>query len=156
MSRNLQIGNDIYPFPDEGENPSYGEDVTEWAQAVTDALENVQGPNDILLSSATLNNNQTTYEDVNGLVFNTGEVQAIEIDYFVVRTYDAGVTVIAESGKMIGNYNGSVFVISVENVGDAGVDFDITNAGQVQYISSDLANHVSSVMKYKAKTIDQA
>ena len=154
MSIQLQVGNDVFNFPQQGETAPWGEDVTAWAEAVTDALTTVQGPNDILITQAPLANNQTTLANIAGLTFNTGQVQAINVPFLVKRTYDSGSTVVTESGAIIGNYNGTEFVISIDSVGDSGIEFDITNGGQIQYKTSSLANHIESVIYFKATTID--
>jgi hypothetical protein len=155
MSKTVQIGSNIYTIPEEGDNPGWGEDLTAYLEAIADALANVQGPNDILITSANLNNNQTTFANVAGLQFNTAQVQAIEVKYLIIREYDAGATVVTESGTISGNYDGSTFFISTQHVGDAGITFDVTNTGQVQYQSSNLANHVTSVIRFQGKTIDE-
>lgn len=155
MSRNLQVGNRIFEYAIQGTTDGWGEDASAWAQAVTDALATVQGPNDILATSATLLNNQAALVAVAGLAFNTAEVLAIDIDYVITRTYDAGATVVTESGKIKGSFNGTDFKVSIDSEDDSGVRFDITSSGQVQYTSDDKSNHVSSTIRFKAKTIDK-
>ncbi len=155
MSKTVQIGSNIYTIPEQGTNPQWGEDLTAYLEAIADALANVQGPNDILVTSANLANNQTSFANVSGLQFNTAEVQSVEINYLVIRTYDSGTSVVTESGKILGNYDGSTFSIATQHIGDAGITFDITNTGQVQYKSTDLTNHVSSVIRFTGKTIDE-
>lgn len=155
MSKTLQIGSNIYTIPEEGDNPGWGEDLTAFFEGIADALENVQGPNDILITSAPLTNNQSTFANVSGLQFNTAQVQAIEVKYLIIRVYDAGASTVTESGTITGNYDGATFFISTQHVGDAGITFDITNTGQIQYKSSDLTSHVSSVIRFSGKTIDE-
>lgn len=155
MSKNLQIGSTIFEYPVQGDKPGWGEEATAWAEAVTAALQNVQGPNDILITSATLANNQTTPADIPGLVFNTGQVQSVEVDFLLERVFDAGSTTETESGKILGAYDGTEFSISVESVGNVGIDITVTNAGQFQYTSDDKANHVSTTIRFKGRTIDQ-
>lgn len=155
MSTQVQIGNDIFTIPNAGDNPGWGEDLTEFFLALEEALQTVQGPNDITITSANLANNQTTLADVAGFVFNAAQVQAIEADYLVIRTFDAGASVVTENGTITGNYDGTDFYISIQSTGDAGVEFDITSSGQVQYTTTNLTNHVSSVIRFEAKTIDQ-
>lgn len=154
MAKQYTIGTKTFNYPDAGENPGWGEDATDWAGAVTDALQTVQGPNDILLTSATLANNQTSATNIPGLSFNVAQVEAVEIDYYITRTFDSGSTVISERGKILGDYNGTDFIISTESSGDTGVDFFVTSGGQFQYTSSDLTNHTSSTIRFSAKTID--
>jgi len=155
MPKNLQIGSRIFEYPAQGDKAGWGEEATEWASAVTDALTTVQGPNDILTTSATLINNQTTPANIPGLNFDVSEVQAIDIKYLVIRTFDSGASVITEAGRVLGSFNGTEFTISVETDGnDTGFDISVLNSGQFQYTTSDLTNHVSSTIRFEAKTID--
>lgn len=154
MSKTVQIGSRVFEIPDQGDNPGWGEEVTAWIEAATQALENVQGANDILTTSATLANNQAVAADIPGLLFNISQVESVEIDYVITRTYDLGATVVVESGKILGNFNGSDFVISVEATGETGTDISVLNTGQFQYTSSDLTDHISSIIRFQAKTID--
>ncbi len=154
MSKQVQIGSNIYIIPEAKDNPGWGEDLTAFFEGIVAALANVQGPNDVLLTSATLSNNQVSPANVPGLIFNVSEVQGVEIDYFVLRIYDSGSSVTAERGKILGAFDGAVFAISTEAEGDAGIDFSITNGGQVQYVTTNLVNHISTVVRFKGVTID--
>jgi hypothetical protein len=155
MPKNLQIGSTVFEYPEQGDKAGWGEEATEWATAVTEALQTVQGPNDIITTSATLINNQTTPANIPGLNFDVSEVQAIDIKYLVIRTFDAGASTVTEAGRILGSYNGTEFVISVETDGnDSGFDISVQNSGQFQYTTSDLTNHVSSIIRFEAKTID--
>jgi hypothetical protein len=154
MAKQLQIGSTIYNYPEQGDKAGWGEDATAWAQGVTKALTNVQGSNDLLITSATLSNNQSSAADIPGLSFNVAEVQAVEIDYFIRRVYDSGTTTTTETGKILGSYDGSEFFISTETTGEAGTEISVLNTGQFQYVTTDLANHTSSVIRFRAKTID--
>lgn len=154
MSTKVQIGNKDFNIPDPGEKVGYAEETTDYLVAIADALSSVQGPNDILQSSASIANNQTTLAIISGLQFDASDVLSIEVSFIVSREYDSGSTVITESGNIIGSYDGSVFKISVDSDGDTGVNFDVSNTGQLQYTSSDLPNHVTSSITFKASTID--
>lgn len=155
MAKNLQIGSTIYEYPEPGEGAGWSEGATSWAEGVTDALASVQGPNDILLTTATLVNNQATPDNVIGLDFDTGQVQAINIEFLLIRSYTDATPTETESGSIIGNYSGSDFFISADSLGDVGVDFSVTSVGQVQYVSEDRANTDNLTIKFKARTIDQ-
>ena len=162
MSKILQVGNDVFEYPQQGTGAGHGEEATAWAEAVTDALANFLGPNDILLTSAELANGGSGV--IPGLSFNTGQVQHINVEFLIVRVIAippqppkiVPTTVkIVESGKIYGNYNGSDFRISIEGTGDdTGVELNITNSGQFEYISSELDNHQSSLIFFKGQTID--
>lgn len=157
MAKNLQIGSTIYEYPEPGEGAGWSEGATSWAEGVTDALATVQGPNDIILQTATLANGELDPVDVVGLSFDTGQVQHVTIEFLLIRTYTeiSGIATETESGTIIGNYNSSDFFISPDSVGDVGVDFSITRAGQVQYVSEDRDNTQNLTIKFKARTIDQ-
>lgn len=152
--RTVQIGSDIYRIPIEGTSAPWGQEVSDFLIGVADALGQVQGPNDILITSATLANNQSSAANIPGLVFSAGTVQAIDVTYLITRVYDGGASTIAESGKILGNYDGTTFSISQQFVGNSGVLLSILNSGQMQYTSSNLASHVSTTIKFSAKTID--
>lgn len=155
MARTIQIGSRTFEIPDAGENAGWGEDTTEFLVAVADALESVQGPNDILLTAASLANNQTSSAIIPGLSINLiGNVKAAEVDYVIERTFNSGATTITENGKILSSYDGTQFKISIEAEGDTGISIDADNTGQFTYTSSNLADHVSSVIRFKVSTID--
>ena len=52
------------------------------------------------------------------------------------------------------NRNGSTWSWEHSFVGDSGIDFTITNGGQVQYYSSSVGGTYSGTLKFKAKTFD--
>lgn len=155
MAKNLQIGSTIYEYPEPGEGAGWSEGATSWAEGVTDALATVQGPNDILLTTATLANNQPTPVDIVGLSFDTGQVQHITVEFLLIRTYTDATPTETESGTIVGNYSGSDFYISPDSIGDVGVEFGITSVGQMQYTSEDRLNTDNLTIKFKARTIDQ-
>lgn len=155
MAKDLQIGSTVYPYPEPGEGAGWSEGATSWAEGVTDALATVQGPNDILLTTATLANNQPTPQDIVGLDFDTGQVQHITVEFLLIRSYTDATPTETESGTIIGNYSGSDFYISPDSIGDTGVEFSITSVGQMQYTSEDRLNTDNLTIKYRARTIDQ-
>ena len=154
MSKQLQIGNKTFDYPEAGDNPGWGEDAAAWAEAVTNALETVQGANDIITTSTALSNNVTTPTPIAGFTFDLSEVRRITAEYFIVRVFDAGATTVTESGTILGDYNGTDLVISVETIGDSGVRFDSNNSGQILYTSDDKTDNVSITLTFEAKTID--
>lgn len=156
MPKILTVGTEIFEFPLQGENSDYGEQVTSWAEAVTDALTTVQQPNDILSTQASINNNQTTFANIPGFIFDTTEVIAINAEYIVNRTTTSPATKVTESGHIEGNFDGSNWTIAITNIGEAGMEFDITSAGQIQYKSSDISGtgYVGEIV-FKAKVVNQ-
>ena len=155
MARDLTVGSKTYSYPEPGDKQGWSEDSTEWAQGVTDALTQVQGPNDILPRSAALANNVSSATAISGLLFDTGSVKHVNVEFIIERSYDSGASTVVESGQIIGNFNGSDFVISVKSVGDdTGIDINVNSSGQFTYTSTNLTGHVSSTIKFKAKTLD--
>jgi hypothetical protein len=158
MPKILIVGTEEFEFPLVGENADYGEQVTDWASAVTDALTTVQQPNDILTTSAAINNNQTTYVNIPGFSFDTSEVIAIEAQATVTRSTSSPAFTVVEDFHIEGNYNGTEWTISVttNSKEDSGVDFDITSSGQIQYASSNIvgSGYIGQVL-FKAKVFNQ-
>lgn len=156
MTKLLQIGSQTFEYPEQG-NGNWGEEPTAWAEAVTDALASVQGPNDVLLSTANIQNNITSPTNITNLVFDSSEVLSIVVDFFVVRQYNpgGGPVALTESGQFIANYDGVNWFSVQEAVGDSGVNITIDATGQVQYTSTNLTGHIASTMRYRGKTIDK-
>ena len=147
----VQIGSKVFEIPEVGQ-PNWGEEVTDWIVATSDALESVLGPSDILTTEAPLINNQATPAPINNLVFDTGVVQQVIVDGLITRER-ASVTE-AEDFTARGVYNGTSFIISVQYSGDdTGVVIDVDNTGQFTYTSSDVADTVSMSIKFKGTAI---
>lgn len=146
MSQNLQIGSTTYKYPLNSETGgTWGEDASAWAKAITDKVNGFSSNSDILTTSASLSNNVVVDTAVSGLSFNSTLVRAATVTYDVIRTA-------REYGTLLVNYNGSSWDISRQNIlGDAGMSFNITAAGQVTYQSS---NDIVGTMKFSAKAIE--
>lgn len=157
MSKTLTIGSDTFDFPTNNQNPGWGEDVVDWAEKVSESLDDVTGTYDKLLSSFTILNNQSAFVSITGCIFDptpaTGP-RSVTITYWVTRT--TSTTTKKECGTLIAEYNGSDWVYINEKVGDGGIDLHMTAAGQVQYKSTNMSGtSYSGTFYYRAKTIDQ-
>lgn len=162
MSKTLTVNNTPYEYPTPGDEPGWGEDATGWAEEVTDVLNSLLGPDDILETTFSVNNDVSTFTNISGLLFNTGSVRAALIEYSIYRISDSNPSGNAESGIMNIVYDnsaasGSQWQLSVGDiVGNSGVVFDITDAGQLQYQSTDIGSlNYSGVMKFKARALQQ-
>jgi hypothetical protein len=164
MSKILTVGNEEFEFPLTGQNPGYGSEITDWAEAVTTALETVQKPNDIpTTSEIPLNADIVLNEEdpIPGFSFPTAEVIALEGRYLFKRSYttvESGSVVVMELGIIEGHFNGSEWAISVRTTGDAGVSVTIDAFGQMKYAST-LAFPAGATSKglsivYEAKVIN--
>lgn len=152
MSKSLQIGSEIFEYPEQGTDATegWGESGSSWAQAVTDVLGTLQNANDITLTTYNLLDNVITPTDIVGLRFSISSVLFCKIDYVIERL--VGATVYVESGTILGNFDGTDFNVSIDCVGDAGIGIDCNNIGQFQYTSTNLG-HTSCTIKFKANTI---
>jgi len=152
----LTINGVTYNYPVNGENPSWGNDATDWAQAVTEVINLFVGPGDILDTPGVIDNNITTPTNVNFLLFDTGTVRAANVDYSVFRTSDANPSGYAESGTIFIVFDDSLnqWQLSQRTVGNSGVVFNITNAGQFQYTSTDIGSaNYNGVIRFRAKAL---
>lgn len=156
MPKIFIIGSSEFEFPVVGDNADYGEQVTDWAEAVTDALTTVQQPNDILPTSASINNNQTSFVNIPAFLFDTSQVISINAEYIVNRSTVSPAQKLTESGHIQGNYDGSNWSISIISDGDADIEFNITAGGAIQYKTGDLSGsgYVGEIL-FKAKVFNQ-
>lgn len=110
----------------------------------------VNSAGDINETSFTMANNQASPANVTGLAFANGVVRSFEALVSVERDATSDVF---EVFTLRGVQKGADWDMSVTSNGDdSGIVFSITTAGQVQYVSSNLAGHVSSICKFRAQT----
>ena len=155
----LIINGTTYQYPVSGEDPNWGADGTDWAQAVTDVLGTLLGPGDILETSFNINNNVTVATNVNGLLFDPGTIRAANVDYSVYRISTANPTGFSETGTIYLIYDDSAsasnkWQLSQRTTGNSGVTFSILDSGQIQYTSNDITSPgYSGLMKFRAKAL---
>jgi len=155
----LTVNNTTFQYPDPGSEPGWGQDASDWASEVTAVLASLVSSDDILQTSYSINNNVSTPTDVNRLFFNPSTVRAANIQYSVYRISTANPSGHVESGIIYLNYDnaaslGSKWSFTQQKNGDSGVVFSITDAGQIQYISTDIdSTGYSGVIKFTAKTL---
>jgi hypothetical protein len=160
MSKTLIVNNTPYEYPTAGDEPGWGSDATNWAEAVTEVLSDLLGPNDLLETAFNVANNQLVASPVTGLVLNAASVRAAEISYSIYR--QTSTNSLVESGKINVAYNNASpnpnkWEINQGNiVGDAGVIFTIDNAGQIQYTSTNVSGSLyTGTMKFRLKSLQQ-
>lgn len=157
MGKIVQIGSETYELPLQGENPAWGEELSDIVQALIDAVNDFQGPSDILETSALIGNNISTPANVNLFKFNTSTVREFQAQYSVSRKNDS--TTISEGGIIIGiNDETSGWNISVlSNSGEgADITFDIDATGQITYTTGDMGgiyDITNSKIKFSAKSL---
>jgi hypothetical protein len=161
MPVDITIGTTPISYPSPGDAPGWGAAATEAMEAVAEVLASLSNPNDILETTFTVANNVSSFSNVLGLAFNTGAVRSAEIAYSIVRTSSTNLTGITEAGTMTAVYDsaagsGDKWQMSIGPIAGpgAGVTFSVTDAGQVQYKSSDIgATSYVGEMRFRAKTI---
>lgn len=154
MAKTLTVSADTYQFPENRDSPGWGEDVTAWATAVTDVLSNVSGTGDILQTAAAIVNNQASPTDVSGLFFDPGSVRGSVVDYSIYRVTSLDEKV--ETGTIYLGYKSTAnqWDVVVVGSGGSGVSLTITNAGQVQYVSDNMAGtSYSGTIKFRARAL---
>lgn len=162
MSITLTVNNIPYDYPDSGTPPGWGEGATGWATEVTEVLGELLGPNDIIETTFNIQNNIAVFTNIANLTFNTGQVRGAEIQYSIYRTSTATPSGKAESGTINIVYDnaagsGSKWNYTVFGItGNSGVTFNLTDAGQFQYKSTDIgALGYSGIMVFTAKSRSQ-
>lgn len=161
MAISLTVAGTTYLYPESGETPNWadGAGPTEWAQAVTDVLNSVFGPGDILQTTFAIQNNITTLSNINGLLFDSGTVRAANISYAIYRTSTANPAGHSETGTIQITFDddaatGSKWSMIQISDGTSGCDISVTDLGQFQYLSTDInATGYSGVIKFSAKAL---
>lgn len=105
--------------------------------------------------SFTLANNQTTWADITGLVLPAGKIGML-IDYTIQRvTTSTGAVELIETGRIsVSKLSASCRLTTLPSDEDAGISFDVTSAGQVQYKSTNITGTPSiSKITFKIRTL---
>jgi len=157
MAIRLTLLGTTYEIPENGDSPSWGENVTAYLQAVNEYLLLIVDPNDILPTEENILNNQPTDILVKGLVFNSSLVRAANITYSALRKTDS--QTIVETGTILLNYDADAapgsrwqFTQSVND--DAGIILSVTDAGQFYYQSTNLTGaNYTGTLSFTAKVL---
>lgn len=162
MPITLTVNSIPYQYPVANDSPGWGQAATDWAAQVTLVLNDLKGPNDITQTSFTVQNNISSFTDVAGLSFNTGQVRSASIPYSIYRTATATPSGFSESGIINIVYDnlaapGSKWsLIQYGMNGNSGVMFNVTDGGQVQYKSTNMsATGYSGTMRFRATALNQ-
>jgi hypothetical protein len=157
VAKTLTVNGEDFEYPTNREPAGWGEDATGWAEAVTNVLSNVTGTGDILLTDATINNNQSSPANVTSLSFDPANVRGAVVIYTIYRvTTSTGATEATETGTIYVGYKSTAGTWDITVVGsaNAGVTFSITAGGQIQYTSTNFSgSSYSGVMTFKAQAL---
>ena len=153
MAVTLKVNNISFEYPEQGEQQPWGEAATGWASEVTDLLASFKNEADILETTVSILNNQSTLANVLGLSFDSNTVRAFAMEAVIIRPYTGS----SKYEKVILNGLNTEtggWILEQESIGDdSGVEFSITVGGQVQYTSTSLSGGTSGTIKYQAKTV---
>jgi hypothetical protein len=136
MAVDITISGNVISFPTSGEDPNWAPAITEFAQAVEDALSTVSGQFDVTPQVYTMVANVNTNVDLPNLSFSTTNVRGAFVQYSVYRTASSPSATAYESGNLILIYTGSSWEVSRDFVGDGSITFNVTNGGQIQFSST--------------------
>ena len=156
MAVSLVVNGIPYSFPQVGDPPPHGEQVLDWATAVTDVLSSLSSPTDILNREFTIQNNQSTTQNIVGMVFDTDVTRSAVVEYTIYRTSSTTTAPKAETGTLFLSFDGTSWDMSREASADTGVTLTVTSAGQIKYSSTDIGvvGYIG-LISYRARTFTQ-
>ena len=160
MSVTLTVNGLPFSYPSAGEAPGWGENATDWASAVTDTVNGLIGPGDILASLFSITNNQgpgeggATPANVTGLLFNSTAILGAIVYYSVTRKTDTNEAVETGELRLVYKPNSATWIMAQSLVGNAGISFSVTSLGQIQYTTSNLSgsNYIGK-MRFRAYSL---
>jgi hypothetical protein len=155
MSKNLVVGDEVYEYPDTGDI-NYGEEATNWAESITEIVQEIRGPGDIPITGISLigaSSGGFVTGDITKLTFDTAYVQRIEVTGFVTRTFSDATPTKVEGFVIEGAFNGSEINYTVEYSGEE-TELEITVSGGqfgFKYKEIDHTDQVSIKFRGKAQ-----
>lgn len=146
----LRVNGKTFNYPDQGKEPNNGKPQTDWASEVTTVLDNAFGLGTITETQSLIENNVSsgTPRSVAGLAFNSSLTKEAEVSYRIYRKTQL-TSESSESGILRIFYsqtdpsNKWSIEREITNGEPALIYFDIDNAGQVKYWSSDKLSSIS-------------
>jgi hypothetical protein len=158
MSIRLRLGDESFDIPTVGD-ANWGEQVTLYLEKLTEIIATIQGPQDILLTSAPLTKGSSS-QPINGLSFDTSTVQQVIVEGLITREFKAitGRNPTVDSFICNGVYDKDDFYIDFVPTGtDTEVELDVNAAGQFVYTDnasvSDIDDTLNIIIKFRAKAI---
>lgn len=161
MSIPVVINNQTFNIPETGQDPDWSTELTPFLVAVADVINTLVAPGDILTTTANINDNISSYIDLPGMNFDPTLVRSSNITYSIYRISTDTPYGNSEDGTIYINYDnnapsGSKWSLSQRTNGNAGVSFTITDAGQVQYLSTQIDNGgggYSGIIKFAGRSL---
>ena len=166
MSVILTINGIPFEFPSQGQEPPWGEQVTDWATAITNAFSGTNSPGDIL--TTVFNPQNISTNAVVGLSFDSSLVQGFVADYSIYRSVKTSLNVVqqeaVETGTihgayLIGSANWSISIVG-NSISETEITLSIDNTGQIQYSSSNWTVPIGGThncrMVFRARSFSQS
>lgn len=156
MARSITISGTTYSLPDQGDPGPWGDDLSDLIEALAEVANTFSGTGDILNTTFTVANNQSSAANVAGLSFDTGTVRSAIVTYSVYRS-----TTLSEKGEagfLLLTYMSTAanWVITRYSNDDSGLVFTVTDGGQVQYTSDNMSGaSYTGTMRFSAKAYIQ-
>jgi hypothetical protein len=153
---NLTVNNNTYAYPDQGSEPGWGSDATDWASDVTEVLDSLQGTGSISETQSIIELTASNKE-INGLLFDNSIVESANVVYRIYRVTDT--TEVSEEGRLNLVYVPSTpekWFISreVTSGNNALVNIDVDTTGQVIYTATSISGaNYSGYIKFKTSAI---
>jgi len=153
MAITLTINNTPFEFPEQGEQSPWGQPVTDWATEVTNVLNSLAGPSDILETSAIISNNISSPTAISGFFFDPGTVRSFTATCSVYRSVTG--SEMSEEINLVGLFTGgSGWLLQQDGIGNAGISLTITTGGQVNYTSTNFAGaNYGGLLKFRGTGI---
>jgi hypothetical protein len=151
------INGSTFYIPVAGQNPQWGDDLHDTVVALATVAGAINPPGTITPTSFTLANNVASAANITGASFDVSLIQSFELSYSIFRSTSSNEG--AQTGKLTGTFKrmANTWDMANEFNGTAGIVFSITNVGQIQYTSSNLAgSSYAGIIKFSATAILQA
>jgi hypothetical protein len=108
------------------------------------------GISSMFSGSFVASNNISVAANISGFAFANANIRAFNASVSVSVLVSSGTNLYAVY-TLIGNQTDSGWTLLSDNVGDTGITFTITSAGQVQYTSTNVTNFTSSTFRYNVQ-----
>ena len=153
----LIISGTVIEFPDTSQSPDWSPGIILFATLVAGALSGLLGPGDVSPQVYVIDAfNAPAEVNIPNLAFSNVTVRTANIRYGVYRSTDS-VTVFEEGDiQLIYDNAAGTWGLTRQRTGDAKIDFDITNAGQVRFSVQTIAGtSYAGKLVYAAVTLPQ-
>lgn len=159
MAKSLTVNGYTFEYPENRDNPGWGEESAAWAEAVTGVLTEVAGQGDIVQRIATILQSTAAGEankkPINGFFIDPAVVRGAVCEYSIYRKDSNEERV--EVGQLYIGHKDSGFELVQVGGGSSGVTLLIEPSGQVHYYTSTTApmsgTNYEGYIKFRARAL---